>query len=100
MESSRAATRADAYPLAFNQERIWFLQNLEAESLNFGYVAKVRLNGALDTGRLRSSLKSLIDRHGVLRAVFPEQDGYPLSQTTDLDMDTVLSIVESAESNY
>ncbi|MDD5627416.1 MAG: amino acid adenylation domain-containing protein, partial [Elusimicrobia bacterium] len=66
------------FPLSFAQERLWFLERLEAGGGGCYHMpAAFRLKGPLDVMALRRSLDLLVSRHESLRTVFPERDGEP-----------------------
>jgi amino acid adenylation domain-containing protein len=58
-------------PLTESQLEIWLSAQLGDEaSCAFNESVTLRLNGALDTGALRTALNRIIDRHDALRATF------------------------------
>jgi amino acid adenylation domain-containing protein len=59
------------------QARLWFLER--AGLAGHGYVTplNLRLDGVLDTGRLRLALQQIVWRHAALRTAFVERDGKP-----------------------
>ncbi|HEV3049863.1 MAG TPA: amino acid adenylation domain-containing protein, partial [Longimicrobium sp.] len=61
-------------PLSFAQERLWFLDRLEAGSA-YNLPAALHLSGALDAAALERSLGEIVRRHEALRTVFREVDG-------------------------
>jgi amino acid adenylation domain-containing protein len=62
-------------PLSFAQERLWFLDRLEARALAYNEAAAFRLEGPLDTAAFRGALDEILLRHESLRTTFPEVDG-------------------------
>lgn len=67
------------WPLSFAQERLWFLSQLQTgigETYNIH--SALRFNGPLDVSKLRNSLRLLTERHRVLCAQFPEENGRPV----------------------
>jgi hypothetical protein len=61
-------------PLSFSQERLWFIDQLEG-SVQYHSPSVLRLKGNLDTGALARSLKTVIDRHEILKTIFHEENG-------------------------
>jgi len=64
--------------LSFAQERMWFLQRLDPESVAYNLQANVPLPGRLDLPALERALTELVRRHEVLRTTFVERDGLPV----------------------
>ena len=69
-----AGERPEYIPLSFSQERLWFIDQLEG-STQYHLPAVLRLKGALNLEILADTLRSVIDRHEVLRTVIKEHDG-------------------------
>ncbi len=64
-------------PLAFAQERLWFLDQLEKGSAAYNLLFGVRLTGRLDRRALRRTLAELVRRHESLRTTFGQREGRP-----------------------
>ncbi|WP_370934469.1 amino acid adenylation domain-containing protein [Amycolatopsis sp. cg13] len=64
-------------PLSFAQRRLWFLHRLEGQSGTYNVPLALRMSGKLDSDALQAALRDLVERHDVLRAVFPGTDGQP-----------------------
>ncbi|MET0400646.1 MAG: amino acid adenylation domain-containing protein, partial [Longimicrobiaceae bacterium] len=62
-------------PLSFAQQRLWFVEQMEAGSALYNVPFPLRLRGPLDPGALRRSLAALVERHEPLRTVVGEVDG-------------------------
>ncbi|KAB8334018.1 AMP-binding protein, partial [Scytonema tolypothrichoides VB-61278] len=72
-------SREEKLPLSFAQQRLWFLQQLEANSGFYNMAAAVRFEGHLhNIAALESSLNHIISRHEVLRTNFLTVDGQPM----------------------
>ncbi|TDC22344.1 hypothetical protein E1265_15985 [Streptomyces sp. 8K308] len=63
-------------PLSYAQQRLWFLHRFEND-LSYHQVFAVRLTGRLDRAALEAALGDLVERHEVLRTVYPDRDGVP-----------------------
>ncbi|MFP2934441.1 condensation domain-containing protein, partial [Pyxidicoccus sp. 3LG] len=66
------ASRTDALPLSFAQQRLWFLDRLEPDSPFFNMPLALWLDGALDVDALGRAMTELVRRHEVLRTTFQE----------------------------
>ena len=64
------ADRREPLPLSFAQQRLWFLEYLQAGSGLFHMPAAMRLEGPLDIAALRQSLEEIVRRHETLRTTF------------------------------
>ncbi len=66
--------REAVFPLSFAQERLWFLQQLQAESSAYHVPTAIHLIGYLDQVALQLTVCQLIRRHESLRTAFPVID--------------------------
>jgi amino acid adenylation domain-containing protein len=64
-------------PLSFAQERLWFLEQLEAAGAAYHIPVIVRIDGQLDVRALERTLAELVHRHESLRTTFINVDGEP-----------------------
>ena len=67
-----------AFPASFAQQRLWFLDQLEASSVAYNEYSTIRLNFAVNEQALIQSLNALVERHEVLRTRFVAIDGQPM----------------------
>ncbi|MFC9289506.1 amino acid adenylation domain-containing protein, partial [Streptomyces sp. NPDC057052] len=102
-----ARERPAELPLSFAQQRLWFLDRLDADAaVGYHLPRAVRLTGALDREALAAALGDVVDRHESLRTVFPERDGravqvvlaagnrpfdLPVTEVAAADLDAVLA---------
>ncbi|HEY7414191.1 MAG TPA: condensation domain-containing protein, partial [Ktedonobacteraceae bacterium] len=66
-----------SFPLSFAQQRLWFLDQLEPQSPQYNIPTAMRLSGPLHLQALEVSLNQIIERHEVLRTMFPTQQDQP-----------------------
>jgi amino acid adenylation domain-containing protein len=64
-------------PLAFTQERLWFLDQLDPGNPAYNVTAALRIDGHVDQEAMRAAVAQLADRHDSLRAVFTVDSGVP-----------------------
>lgn len=68
-------SRGGELPMSFGQQRLWFLQDFNAESSEYHSSAAIRLSGHMDVAALRGSIGDLAARHEVFRTTFDMVDG-------------------------
>ncbi|HET6978715.1 MAG TPA: condensation domain-containing protein [Pyrinomonadaceae bacterium] len=66
----RRPIRSPRAPLAYAQERMWVLYQLDPSSSAFNISMAVRLEGKLNVAALKRALGALVRRHEVLRTTF------------------------------
>ena len=70
--------RSEPLPLSPDQQRLWFLWQLEPESTAYHIGGILRLSGQLDTAAMRDAFGGLVARHESLRTLFyVDKDGVP-----------------------
>jgi hypothetical protein len=75
-------SRGTRIPLSYNQERLWFIHQLEG-SRQYHMTWRLRVKGALNVDVLRDSFRALVNRHEVLRTVLREEDGSTYQHVLD-----------------
>ncbi|WP_280414145.1 non-ribosomal peptide synthetase [Nocardia carnea] len=81
-------TPPNRYPLSSGQRRAWFLQVRDPGDTALNLPVVYRLHGALDSERLRAAVRTVTDRHEILRTTYGlDSDGEPYQQVrTDLSV--------------
>ncbi|HMY16702.1 MAG TPA: amino acid adenylation domain-containing protein, partial [Polyangium sp.] len=84
--------RSQPLPLSFSQERLWFLDRFDPDSVLYTIPAALRLFGSLDTVALERSFQEILTRHEALRATFHQIDGQPyqvIAPTSKFDLPVI-----------
>lgn len=77
-EAAFRPRHAGPLPLAFNQEGLWFLDQMDPGKAHYNIPGAVRLRGRLDVAAFEKSLNEIVHRHEALRTTFAMQaDGTP-----------------------
>ena len=76
-EAIAPALRAEAMPLSFAQQRLWFLDQLEPGNPVYNVPWAMRLAGPLNLDALQAAINDLVRRHETLRTVFTSTLGKP-----------------------
>ncbi|CAL2088803.1 non-ribosomal peptide synthase/polyketide synthase [Tenacibaculum sp. 190524A02b] len=86
-------------PLSFSQERLWFLDQLQGNSIEYHIPIVLRLHGNLDIKAVEESLRTIIDRHQILRTVIYEQEGVGYQKTIPSHEWSLQKVVTSEEAD-
>jgi natural product biosynthesis luciferase-like monooxygenase protein len=89
----RCDRRSDEAPLAFVQEQLWLIDQLQPGNPAYNVCIHLSLSGKLDTDALQSSLARLVERHEPLRTVFREVEARPI-QRIEAPRPVLLTIVD------
>jgi amino acid adenylation domain-containing protein len=71
----RSRPRTGEEPIAFAQQRLWFLDRMDPGNPAYHIVGGLHLTGALDRDALNRSGREVVRRHEVLRTAFVETGG-------------------------
>jgi amino acid adenylation domain-containing protein len=74
------APRAGRIPPGFQQESVWFLQQLTPGSRSYHFQATLGFRGPLDVDVLERALGEIVRRHELLRTTFPTDEGGPVQR--------------------
>jgi acyl carrier protein len=74
----KPVARAEALPLSFAQQRLWFFEQLVPGSPAYNIPTTISLKGSLDVDALVNALKQTVQRHEILRASFRSRAGLPI----------------------
>ncbi|MFC4374989.1 amino acid adenylation domain-containing protein [Nocardia halotolerans] len=91
--------RAERVPLSLAQQRMWFMARLDPGASTYNIPVALRLSGRLDTAALTAALDDVLDRHEVLRTVYPEHDGQGCQRVlpvAEAGIDVVVTAVEES----
>ncbi|KMM93365.1 non-ribosomal peptide synthase/polyketide synthase [Pseudomonas lini] len=70
------AARPVRLPLSFEQQRLWFLEQLSAGGGEYNVVSAVQFDGELNPQALQSALNGVVQRHEILRSrIVRDSDG-------------------------
>ncbi|WP_160096624.1 non-ribosomal peptide synthetase, partial [Rhodococcus sp. T7] len=76
-----AKPRPEHVPLSLAQQRMWFLNRFDADSAANNIPVAIRLSGSLDVAALQAAITDVIERHEVLRTIYPEVNGVGYQQS-------------------
>ncbi|WP_010099279.1 non-ribosomal peptide synthetase [Ornithinibacillus scapharcae] len=76
----RVEDNPNGYPLSFNQQRLWFLNQLYPEQTSYHMYSAIKLTGSLNEMALEKSISDIIMRHESLRTnfIYSKKDDMPL----------------------
>ncbi|HWI55311.1 MAG TPA: condensation domain-containing protein, partial [Desulfobacteria bacterium] len=86
------------YPLAYQQERVLYLSQLQPDSTIWGLISCKRLKGKLDITLLSDSIRELMDVHPVLRTKISYLDHGPVQKLVANDFNR-LEVIDFSHLN-
>ncbi|MCB0020384.1 MAG: AMP-binding protein, partial [Anaerolineales bacterium] len=72
--------RDRAFPLAYAQERMWFLHQLAPDNAAYHIPTAVSVTGPQDEARWRAAIDLMIQRHEGLRTIFRLENEHPVQE--------------------
>ena len=91
-ESILPIEAANYYALSHAQQRIWMLSQIEQDGALFNVPLAYVVDGELDVARFKKSLVCLLERHEILRTVFPLVEGEPKQRVISSSSDCLEAI--------
>ncbi|MBE6984231.1 MAG: amino acid adenylation domain-containing protein, partial [Ruminococcaceae bacterium] len=79
-ESIPQAKIAEFYPMSAAQKRMYFVCQMQPESITYNIPAAWHLDDRIDAGRLKAALEKMLQRHEILRTEFSLFDGEPIQK--------------------
>jgi amino acid adenylation domain-containing protein len=70
--------RREWFPASLDQERLWFVDQMEPGNPAYNIHTTTRLRGSMNVERMRAAINRSIARHEVLRTTFRVLDGVPV----------------------
>ncbi|WP_433731100.1 non-ribosomal peptide synthase/polyketide synthase [Nocardia sp. CA-129566] len=90
-----AGPRPDRVPLSYAQQRMWFLDQFDADSVANNLTAAMRLRGTLDVAAMNAAIADVLGRHETLRTRYPAVDGIAHQQVLAVE-EVAASLVPEA----
>ncbi len=89
-------------PLSFIQDRMWLHQTSNPSSCFYNISHRFRLTGKLNIAVLQQSFNEIINRHEILRTIFPVVDGSPVqsispASTVNISINDLQDLSEKAQ---
>ncbi|MFD2170023.1 amino acid adenylation domain-containing protein [Tumebacillus lipolyticus] len=92
-ESATTDVSAEKAPVSFAQQRLWFMDQLQANNHAYNMFSAQRICGRLDADVLKRCFQSIVSRHEALRTTFSQTDGQPY-QMIRAELELPLSIID------
>ncbi|MGL4305499.1 MAG: non-ribosomal peptide synthase/polyketide synthase [Mycobacteriaceae bacterium] len=92
-------TSVDKIPLSYAQQRIWFLNRFDPHSPSYNIPLALRLRGRIDYEAMKQALGAVIERHEILRTIFPDAPDGPFQQVlSPEELELEFTIITEADS--
>jgi amino acid adenylation domain-containing protein len=95
-ESIPPIPRSGNLPLSFAQQRLWFIDQFEADSSLYNLPTALHIKGALNVAALSQTLNEIVRRHEALRTSFVSVEGQPIQVITP-NLSVSLPIIDLQE---
>ena len=90
--------RNQPLPLSFAQQRLWFLDRLDAAAgAAYHMPVALRIVGVLDAAALRAALDRVVARHESLRTTIAMEDGVPVQRVGDAGCGIAFEVIDLAD---
>jgi natural product biosynthesis luciferase-like monooxygenase protein/amino acid adenylation domain-containing protein len=70
------------FPLSYSQQRLWFLHQLQPDTLSYNVPTAISIEGDINKEALTRSLEKILQRHESLRTTFTVNNGLPVQVVT------------------
>ncbi|KEI98771.1 hypothetical protein N496_03990 [Clostridium botulinum A2B3 87] len=95
--NSNSTMKMNSYPLSFLQKRLWFLEQMQPDSVAYNVVMPVKLRGKINAQLLQDSINVLIDRQKIFKTAFIKVDSEPIQIIKE---DTKVNLISVDVSNF
>jgi amino acid adenylation domain-containing protein len=68
------------HPLSYGQQALWFLYQIDPESVAYNIFTTVQISSKLDIEALRRAWNKIIERHAILRTTYTSYAGTPVQR--------------------
>lgn len=72
--------RPEHIPLSLFQEQIWILEHMEGINSTYNMMKALHIKGDINLVALDHSIAKIMERHEILRTVFPSVNGVPIQE--------------------
>ncbi len=87
----------DKYPMSYEQERLWFLNQLNPDSAFYNMPAALKITGKLNIGILENSLREIITKHQILSAKYINDKNGPKQELIPIDFKLTAESIDREE---